>query len=219
MGIIMHSTTQLIADGTVRIATQRIADSWTWYVIRAAGFTAAGLLILLMLSGIGQVTGFTYRFLEPVKAWALHKAMALALCAAIVVHVTFLLIDKFMPFSLLQVLIPFASHYSNGSTLFGVSLSAVAVALGILAAYGVALVVLSSLTIIDTHQKTWRWLHYLNYFIILAVFLHALGAGSDLRYGTFRAAWVALFLVLLLAVVHRIYRAGTLRRKPGDTEQ
>ncbi len=75
------------------------------------------------------------------------------------------------------------------------------------------LVVLSSLYWIDAHQKTWRWLHYLNYFIILAVFLHALGTGSDLRYGTFRTAWVVVFLLLLIAVVHRLLRAGTLRYK------
>jgi len=46
-----------------------------------------GLLILLMLSGIGQVTGLTYKIVEPVKAWVIHKALALALCGAIVVHV------------------------------------------------------------------------------------------------------------------------------------
>ncbi|HEY8998779.1 MAG TPA: hypothetical protein VIM53_00490 [Candidatus Saccharimonadales bacterium] len=191
----------------------RISESWTWYVIRAAGFVAAGLLILLMLSGIGQVTGLLYKFIDPIKAWAIHKALAFALCGAIVVHVGFLLIDQYLPFSLVQVLVPFASHYSNHTTLLGLSLSGIAVALGVLAMYGVAIVVLSSLGWIDTKKGVWRKLHYLNYFIILAVFVHALGTGSDLKYGLFRSAWTFVGFILLLAVVSRLWRAGTLRRK------
>ena len=57
---------QFIATSTVHVVVQRVSASWPWYIIRGAGFVAAGLLILLMLSGIGQVTGITYRFIEPV---------------------------------------------------------------------------------------------------------------------------------------------------------
>lgn len=179
---------------------------------------AAGLLILLMLSGIGQVTGLTYRVLEPVKAWAVHRAMALALCATIVLHVGSLLIDKFVPFSLLQVLVPLASQYTNGSKLLGVSFGGWAVGLGILAMYAVAIIVASSLGWIDTHKRTWRWLHYLSYFVILAVFLHGMSVGSDLRYGTFRTIWVGLFVIVLIGVISRLARVGTLRkRRSSDT--
>ena len=190
--------------------TTRVADSWTWYVIRSAGFVAAGLLILLMLSGIGQVTGLTYKFLEPIKAWMLHKALALALCGAIFIHVLFLLIDHYIPFSLVDVLIPFASRYSNHTTLFGIAISGIALALGILAMYSVIVVVSSSLGWIDTKRGLWRKLHYLNYFTLVAVFIHALGVGSDLRYGLFRTCWIFVGVVLMLAVVYRLWFAGTL---------
>lgn len=210
--IITITATRILATGTVHAVATRVGSVWEWYIIRAAGFTAAGLLILLMISGIGQVTGYTYRFLEPIKAWAVHKAMALALCAAILIHATFLVLDHYIPFSIPQVLIPFLSRYSNHSSLFGIGLSSIGVASGILAAYGVLTIVLSSLYWKETKRKTWRWLHYLSYFVILAVFLHALGTGSDLRYGLFRTTWVAAFLVLLLAVVSRLWHAGTLRK-------
>ena len=197
-----------------------LSTSWPWYIIRASGFVAAGLLILLMLSGIGQVTGLTYRVLEPVKAWAVHRAMALALCVMIAVHVGLLLIDKFVPFSLLQVLVPFASHYTNKSTLLGVSLGSWAVTLGVLSMYSVAIIVASSLGWINTHKRTWKWLHYLSYFVILAVFLHGMSVGTDLRYGTFRTIWIGLFVVVLLGVISRLARAGTLRRqRSGDTHE
>lgn len=196
-----------------------LSTSWPWYIIRASGFVGAGLLILLMLSGIGQVTGLTYRVLEPVKAWAVHRAMALALCVVIAVHVGLLLIDKFVPFSLVQVLVPFKSHYTNGHAMLGVSLGSWAVTLGILSMYSVAIIVASSLGWIDTHKRTWKWLHYLSYFVILAVFLHGMSVGTDLRYGTFRTIWIAAFVVVLIGVISRLARTGTLRRKRPVTDE
>lgn len=192
-------------------STTNISTSWTWYVIRAAGFVAAGLLFLLMISGIGQVTGLTYKIIEPVKAWALHRALALALCGAIAVHVGLLLIDKYLPFTVAQAFIPFVSHYSNHTKLLGVGMSSVGVALGILAMYGVAVVVASSLGWIDSKKNLKRQLHYISYFVILAVFVHALSVGSDLKYGLFREAWIGVSALLLLMIVSRLWRAGTLK--------
>lgn len=208
----MVAVVNTLAVSTVHVAAQRVGTSWPWYIIRGAGFTAAGLLVLLMLSGIGQFTGIIYRWVEPIKMWAIHKAMAIALLVAIVVHVGFLLIDKFVPFSLVQVLVPFTSHYNNGTSIYGLAFGSLAVAFGILAAYLVMIVIASSLGWIDTKTKRWRVLHYLNYAIVLLVFLHALYVGSDLRYGMFRELWVLLGMVVLVAIVARIWRAGVIRR-------
>ena len=199
-----------LADSVVSIADHRLVTSWPWYVVRGAGFVAAGLIVLLMLSGIGQVTGLTYRFFEPVKAWAIHKALAYALLAAIAVHVIFLLIDKFLPFSLIQVLVPFASTYNNKTSLFGLSLGFFGVAFGILAAYGVIIVVASSLKWIDTRKKLWRQTHYVSYAVAALVFLHALTVGTDVRYGVFRLGWLFLGFIIMVAVVMRLWRAKTL---------
>lgn len=197
---------------TVHLITQRVETSWPWYVIRAAGFVAAGLLILLMLSGIGQVTGIIYRFVEPIKAWAIHKALAFALCAAILVHVGFLLIDHYLPFTLTQVLVPFASHYNNGTKLWGIPLGGIAVTFGILAMYGVLIVVASSLGWIDTKKKAWKKLHYISYLVAFFVFLHALYIGTDLKYGVFRKAWIGLGLVIVVGIIARLWRAGTIKK-------
>jgi DMSO/TMAO reductase YedYZ heme-binding membrane subunit len=201
-----------LAVSTLHVASQRAAASWPWYVIRAAGLTAAGLIVLLMLSGIGQVTGITYRYIEPIKAWAIHKALAIALCVSIALHIGFLLIDHYIHFSLLQLFVPFLSTYNNKTTLLGLSLGWAAVAFGILAMYGVAIIVASSLGWIDTKKKTWRKLHYLSYVVALFVFIHALLAGSDLEYGVFRAAWMLLGLIVLIGIVMRLWRAGSLKR-------
>ncbi len=201
-----------VASSTAHIVTQRVSTSWPWYIIRAAGFIAAGLLVLLMLSGIGQATGIIYRFIEPIKLWAIHKALGIALAASIAVHVGFLLIDHFVPFSLVQILVPFDSHYNNGVKLWGLSLGGLAVSLGILAMYGVIIIVLSSLNWIDTKKKTWRTLHYISYAVAFFIFLHALYVGSDLKYGTFREAWIALGLIVAVAILLRLWRVGTKKR-------
>lgn len=203
---------QIFAADNLQIVSQRLSASWPWYIIRASGFVAAGLLILLMISGIAQATGLTYRFIEPIKAWAIHKALALALCASIVIHGGFLLIDHFVHFSLGQILVPFMSTYSNGTKLFGIPLGWAAVSMGILAMYSIAIIVSSSLGWIDTKKGIWRKLHYLSYVAMGLVFLHALYIGSDLKYGTFRAGWIFLGLIVAVAVIYRLGRRGSLKR-------
>jgi len=206
----------IFATSTVQLATHRIGSSWEWYVIRASGFVAAGLLFLLMISGIGHVTGYTYRFIEPVKAWVVHKAMAIALCVSIVIHVSFLLLDHFVSFSVPQVLIPFVSKYSNGTSFLGLSIGSLSVTFGILAAYGVVIIVLSSLGWINTRKRQWRLLHYLSYLVIFFIFLHGLYVGSDLKYGSFRKLWILAGAVIAIAVVYRLSRMGGMKDKELD---
>ena len=208
----MHNHILVLAITTTQIATQRFEATWTWYVIRAAGFVAAGLLFLLMLSGIGMVTGYTYRFFQPAKAWIVHRALALALSASVLVHVTFLLFDHYVPFNIIQVLVPFASSYKR-SKLLGIPVGSLSVAMGILAMYAIAIVVLSSLGWIDTKKKLWKKLHYLSYFIVITVFFHALYTGADLTYGVFRKFWILMGAVLLIVIISRLWRVGTIRQK------
>ncbi|MEP7204901.1 MAG: hypothetical protein ABI716_01770, partial [Candidatus Saccharibacteria bacterium] len=54
---------------------QRARSSWPRYLTRDSGLIAADLLVLLMLSGIGLVTGLTFKMVEPLKAWAVHRAL------------------------------------------------------------------------------------------------------------------------------------------------
>jgi DMSO/TMAO reductase YedYZ heme-binding membrane subunit len=190
-----------------------LVTTWPWYVIRASGFIAAFLLILLMLSGIGQVTGLFYRWAQPVTAWAIHKALAYALAVSIAIHAGMLLIDHFMPFSLVQVLIPFASTYSNNVPLFGLALGFLGVACGIVAMYGVAIIIVTSLVWMERKKRAWKLLHYLSYAVIVLVFAHGLLVGTDLKTGLLRLAWLLCGLLLVAAILTRLWRAGTLQRR------
>lgn len=194
----------ILADTALKLA-------WPWYVVRASGVVALALLLLVTISGIGMVTGLTYRFIEPLKAWTIHRAMAIALAVSTLVHMGFLLIDKFAPYSFANILIPFSVRYEH-SHLFGISVGSLYNAMGIIAAYLLAIVLISSLFIIDTKKKFWQWLHYLSYPLMVLVFFHALFLGTDFKHGAVRILWTLFGLVLLAALISRLRRAGTLHK-------
>ncbi len=193
----------------VQKVTQRAEASWPWYVTRASGLVAAGALIILMLSGIGLVTGGTFRFLEPLTAWASHRALGITFGVAALIHMFSLLFDHFVSFNLLDILVPWLSNYKP-VTIAGFQLGSLFVALGVLAFYGVALVVITSLVWVDKKPHTWKLMHLLSYVILLFVFVHALYLGTDLADGAMRLLWLAGGLVLGLAVMYRLWRAKTI---------
>src|SRR5665213_1214029 len=163
--------------------------AWPWYVTRASGLVAAFLLVLLIFFGIGLITGYTYKLMEPVSAWAVHRALGIALGVSILIHVSVLLFDKYTPFALLQVLVPFASGYKP-VIIWGIHLGSLYVAFGVLAFYAAAIVIISSLVWVDKKPAVWRLLHYTGYLLALLVFLHGLYLGTDLKQGVFRALWL-----------------------------
>jgi len=203
----------ILASTALQLTTSRIGSSWAWYFIRGAGFAALFLMFLLMISGIGHITGLTYKYIEPIKAWAIHKAIAFGLVFAILVHVIFLLFDHYVSFSLPQIFVPFLNKYTNGTSLFGVNFGMFIVAFGIISMYLVFLIVLTSLGWIDTKKKLWKWVHYSSYIAAIMVFIHALGAGTDLKYGIFRIFMIFLLAVLVVATVMRLYRTGSIKEK------
>lgn len=189
--------------------TDRAKSSWPWYITRAAGLTAAVLLVVLVLSGVGLITGYTYKFLEPLNAWATHRALGLAFGVAVIVHIVALLFDRFVPFSIAQVLLPFASNYRE-VTIAGYHLGSLYVALGVFALYAILALIISSILWIDKKPHTWRILHYLSYLIVIFVFIHALYLGTDLAHGFFRIVWIIFGIAVAAAILARLRRARTI---------
>ena len=54
----------------------RAGISWPWYLTRSSGLVAALVLTVLMLSGIGMITGHTFSWLEPAKGVSGNHAYA-----------------------------------------------------------------------------------------------------------------------------------------------
>lgn len=189
--------------------TARAQTSWPWYLTRAAGLVAAVSLVVLILSGVGLITGYTFRFLEPLTAWATHRAVGLVFAVSAGIHVIALLFDHFVPFTIAQVLFPFLSGYKP-VVVFGVTFGSLWVAFGIFALYGTIAVVLSSLLWIDKKPYIWKALHFLSYLVITFVFFHALYLGTDLADGTLRVLWIVFGIAIALAILVRLQRRRSL---------
>lgn len=189
-------------------ARERSKNSWPWYVARASGLVAAVSLVILMLSGMGLVTGYTFRVLEPLTAWATHRALGIVFGLSVLAHMGSLLFDHFAPFSIAQLLVPWLSDF-RPITLFGVHVGSLYIALGILAFYGTALVVITSLVWVEKKPTLWKLVHLLSYLVILFVFIHALYLGTDLTHGWLRWIWIVSGLSIACLVIHRLWRAKT----------
>ncbi len=187
-----------------RLAT-RAKLSWPWYITRAAGFVAAGSLALLMLSGVGFITGTSFKFLEPLTAWATHKSIAYVFAVSGAIHVIALLFDKYVPFTVAQALVPFLSHYREVS-FAGYHLGSLYVALGVFSMYFVIAIILTSILWVDKKPHTWKLFHFLAYLTMIFVFFHALYLGTDLMHGIFRILWIIIGVAVAVAIVYRLRR-------------
>ena len=187
----------------------RAKISWPWYITRAAGFVAAISLVMLIFSGIGFMTGATFRFLEPLTAWATHKAIAYVFAISVIIHVGALLFDKYVPFTIAQALVPFISHYRE-VTIAGHHLGSLYVALGIFALYFVLAIILTSILWMDKKPRTWKLFHFLGYLTMIFVFFHALYLGTDLMHGIFRILWIILGIGIAVAIIYRIRRRASI---------
>ena len=183
----------------------RAQSSWPWYITRASGIVAAISLVILLLSGVGFITGRSFVFLEPLTAWATHRATGIVFAVSIFIHGIALLFDNYVPFTITELLFPFVSHYHT-ATLYGIQVGSLYVALGIIAMYLVAAMVLSTYLWIDKKPRLWKTLHFLSYLIMLFVFVHALYLGTDLTSGPLRITWIVLGIIVGLAFVVRLSR-------------
>lgn len=189
--------------------TSRIETSWPWYLTRASGLVAAVSLVILLLSGIGQITGHTYRFLDPLTSWASHRALGIAFGVSVLVHVGALLFDHFVQFSIWQLLVPWLSDYKP-VTLLGINVGSLYVALGVIALYLVAIIIITSLLWVEKKPATWKLIHLLSYVTVAFVFVHAIFLGTDLAHGWLRWTWIGLNIAVLVAVLARLMRAKTI---------
>ncbi len=190
---------------------KRTQSTWPWYITRASGLVAAAALVILILSGVGFITGRSFAFLEPLTAWATHRAIGIVFAVAVSIHMLALLFDTYAPFSIIQVLLPFASSY-HPITLFGINVGSLYVALGVIAAYLIAAIVISSLLWIDKKPRLWKFTHFMAYLVMIFVFIHTLYLGTDLVSGALRIVWIFFGIIMAAAFLIRLSRRARSRR-------
>lgn len=148
-----------------------------WYLTRAAGFVAFVLLWASVCIGILQSTGFFKGVTSPLANIDLHTYTSVTALYATTFHMVILLFDRYVPFTLGEILVPFAGDYKPG--LIGLGGLAFYIALG---------VTVSTYLRARLSAKLWRTIHLTS----LGAFAFALAHG--ILVGTDAAAPLAGFL-------------------------
>jgi methionine sulfoxide reductase heme-binding subunit len=170
-----------------------LAASTTWYAARAGGFVAylllsASVVVGLLLSGRAQLKQWPRFALEDV-----HRFLGILAGVFIVLHGGSLLLDRVVPMSLSQLLVPGTDSYRP-----------LAVALGIVAAE-----LLAALAVTNHYRKqlsygVWRRLHYLNFAIWGMALVHGLIAGTDALTTWALLLYAGSAWLVLALLVHRV---------------
>jgi predicted ferric reductase len=162
-----------------------------WYVTRAAGLTGYLLLWLSMVWGFAIPTGFVKPVLENIFTYDFHEHLSLLGLGFILVHMIVLLFDAYLPFSILQLLIPFTDTYRP-----------LWVGLGIITFY---LLLLVTFTFYLRHRigaKLFRSIHVLSLVSYLGATLHGLFAGTDSALPITVFIYAGTFLVVVFLTAY-----------------
>lgn len=164
-----------------------------WYFTRAAGLmgyfliwlsTAWGLVVSSKILDPIMERGFSYDF---------HEFLSWLGLAFIGLHVSVLMADKYLPYSIWQVLIPFLSPYRP-----------VWVGVGIIAFYLSLLVTITFYLKQKIGMDTFRKIHYLSLVSYVGATLHGLYAGTDSVLPIANLLYKGTFLVTLFLIVYWI---------------
>ena len=140
-----------------------------WYLSRATAFVSLSLLWVSMALGLG-VTNKMARFWPGAPAtFAIHEYVSLLGLAFAMFHALVILGDKYISFTLTQILIPFST----------LDYKPFWVGLGQVGFYTWAIVALSFYIRSTIGQKTWRLLHYLSFGMYLLALFHGIFSGTD----------------------------------------
>jgi methionine sulfoxide reductase heme-binding subunit len=139
-----------------------------WIVSRATGIVAFALLTGSMLLGLCMSTRLASRILPKVAAYEIHAFVSVLTLLFVFVHAGALLFDGYIGFGPASILLPFASAYRPLAT-----------GIGIVAAWVLVAVTVSTWLRPRLSYKAWRSIHYLSFGVWAAGLVHGVLAGTD----------------------------------------
>ena len=183
-------------------------DLLIWESIRAAGLLAYSLLALSVILGLGIRTRAFDAFFK--RGWVneFHQSLSVAAFVSVVIHVVLVLLNSHVRFSLVEVFVPFTSAWEP-----------LAVTMGVLGMYLVALLVLSSWARPIIGQKTWRALHYSSFFAWLSALGHGIFAGTDAGVSWVFYLYLGSAAAVAFMFAYRLLAPPSQQSAPAQTAQ
>ena len=140
-----------------------------WYLSRATAFVSLSLLWISMALGLGITNKMARMWPGAPAAFAIHEYVSLLGLAFALFHAFVILGDKYINFTVLQLLTPFST----------VDYKPLWVGLGQVGFYTWVIVALSFYIRSAIGQKTWRLLHYLSFAMYFLALFHGIFSGTD----------------------------------------
>lgn len=183
-----------------------------WYLSRASGFVAYGLLWLSMIFGLLITNKLARVWPGGPTALDLHQHTSLLGLGFGLFHALILLGDHYIGYTLVQVLVPFAAS----------SYKPLAVGVGQLAFYLMALVSVSFYVRRHIGRTAWRMLHMCSFGLFVLALLHGIASGTDsstwwaqvLSWGS---GGSVLFLTIYRVLLSRVATHPTSEKPQGAT--
>jgi sulfoxide reductase heme-binding subunit YedZ len=174
----------------------------TWYITRAAGWVAYFLLWFSMVWGLAIPTKFFERIISPTFAVDFHEYLSLLAIGFVILHVSVLLFDQYLPFTLGQIFIPFLSTYRP-----------LWIGLGVIGAYLSLLVTITFYLRKRIGQKRFKAIHTLSIVGYLGVVLHAFFAGSDSSIFAVQLVYLSTFMVVVFLTSYWLINARQMKKE------
>lgn len=140
-----------------------------WFLSRASGFVAFGLLWLSTAFGLLMTSRLARAWPGHLVAFEAHQFVSLLALAFALFHALILLGDRYIGYTLQQVLTPFGSQ----------TYRPLEVGLGQTGFYLAALVTFTFYIRQRISQRAWRLIHYLSFAVFLMTLWHGVSSGSD----------------------------------------
>lgn len=179
-------------------------EQFWWFLSRASGIVAWGLLCATIVWGILLSTRLMRQVDRPAWLLDLHKWFAALSIAGVAIHLAALVADSYVEFGWRELAVPMASTWQPG-----------AVAWGIIATYFLITIQLTSLLLKKLPRRFWYLVHLTSYVMFAMTSIHAFAAGTDASNDLFLIFGVMLITLVIASTVIRVLYA----KRPAKPER
>ena len=172
-------------------------EQFWWFVARSSGMVAAVLIAVTIVWGLLLSTRIVVRKGLPAWLTDLHRGLAGLSVVFVVVHLLALWADSYEEFTVVELVVPFASDWES-----------TAVAWGVFATWLLAVVQVTSLLQRRMPRRRWHAVHLLSFPVGVLVGVHAMTAGTDASNPWFRWATLGLAAAMLFLTLYRVLTLG-----------
>jgi predicted ferric reductase len=183
-----------------------MSPQFWWFLTRASGIVAWVMLTLSVIWGVLLSTKAFPQQRSTVWLLSLHRWLGGLTISFLAIHLAALVADSYVSFGLAEITIPYASNWKPG-----------AVALGVLGAWLLVAVELTSLAMRRLPRKFWRVVHLSSYLAFWVTSMHAAFAGTDASSWLYRGGAAASIVAVAWALMYRVANRRAVSRAARAT--